>query len=481
MTPAHARLARVKARKKLSTGSTWQCLLGSLALLLASCAKHPSYAAPALPEDLEDLDPAVAELVRRAHGSVEQRPDDAEAWATLAMVYEQNKLPSEAVRCYAQALALDPAQARLWYRLALTESELGHVDAAIADIERMLALGPRAAHAEWRLGSWRLRQGELDLAAAAFRRAQETDPRYPGGPAGLARVHLLREENDAAIALLEAAQRLVPGDPYVRQLLGAAYRQAGRVEEAQAYLGETVPSEPAWADPWADEMNAYRAVTPKMRAKALSATGQVHESVRVLEELCSEGVDQIGALSLMGEAYYGVGDHAKAISAFEKCLALEPQNVGTHVNLAIVHEAAGQLEEAIAILTRALALRPDFGRLHQYRGQLLHLVGRHADAIASLDAALRCDARDELSRIWIGRSHLALGELDAAEESFRTAALRDPCSGDAHVGLAAVHLARAKPAEARPELRLAAQQRDTDRAWYKSVRARVEEAERGKP
>ena len=454
---------------------TWSVGLAALALA-GACEERRSRDVPELPAGLDALEPALARLLREAHEEVTEDPGAAERWSALAMVYEQNHLPREAVPCYERALELDPGSPRLWYRLALTHAALGELDAAIPTLERALELDPTVAHAHWRLGTWHLRRGELEPAEAAFHAAREEDARYPGGWTGLARVHLLRDESDVAIELLREAQRLVPDDPYVRQLLGAAFRQAGRLDEPEAKPAEPVRSDPAWADPWAAEMHAYRAVTPKMRAKVLGSTGQVQESVRVLEELREDGGDAIGALSLMGEAYFGVGQHEKAIEAFERCLEIEPRNVGTHLNLAIAHEAAGDLDQALAVLDAALRIRPDFGKLHQFRGQVLHARGRHEEALLALQEAQRHDARDVVTQVWVGRAQLALGRLDEAERSFRDAAERDGAPGDAHVGIAAVLLARGGAADARAELALAARARPQDLAWYKAVRAEIEAA-----
>lgn len=60
-----------------------------------------------------------------------------------------------------------------------------------------------------------------------------------------------------------------------------------------------------------------------------------------------------------------------AQAALERTVALDPNHVDAHVNLALVYEKLGRLELAEATLRRALALRPDHGEAHGNLGTLL--------------------------------------------------------------------------------------------------------------
>lgn len=315
--------------------------VGMLSLLAACAPASPQPPDPPLPAQLEQLEDAVQELVREIHGRVADAPLDGARWAKLGMVYEANNLLPDGLVCYDRALELAPSD-RLRYRRALTLATLGRVDEALAEA-RIIADGEghTPPHVHWRMGSWELMRGNLDAAEASFKEATRVGRRYPGGFTGLARVHLQRDENEEALAALDKASLLVPLDGYVAQLLGAAYRQAGRLDEPEASLPSSNDL-PHWADPWASELNAFRAVTRKMEAKALGKEGQTDASIAVLEELRASGEDELGALSIMAESYFRAGQLNEALAKFQECRAIAPRNVGTYLNIARVQEEMGE-------------------------------------------------------------------------------------------------------------------------------------------
>ena len=148
---------------------------------------------------------------------------------------------------------------RWWYRLALLAQRDGDIDAALQDFDRAIALSPDFVPARWRRGLLLLDRGDLDGAEAAFKVAATSPPttrrRPPGWPACCSPA---TRPADAA-ARLEALIARAPTDRYAYQLLGTAYRQLGRSAEAQEALAAGAGGEPAWTDPWSDEVGVAAA------------------------------------------------------------------------------------------------------------------------------------------------------------------------------------------------------------------------------
>jgi Tfp pilus assembly protein PilF len=85
---------------------------------------------------------------------------------------------------------------------------------------------------------------------------------------------------------------------------------------------------------------------------------------------------------------------AGAIASYRTSLSLDPDEAGTHTQLALALMEAGEPEAALPHYDAALALRPDDVSIHVARGQALQAAGRDGDAIDSYEAALELQPSD---------------------------------------------------------------------------------------
>ncbi len=149
----------------------------------------------------------------------------------------------------------------------------------------------------WRRGLVLLDRGDLGEAEAAFRVAVNLAPGDAGGATGLARVQMAGGHPEEAAATLEALLDRTPQDRYAYQLLGRAYRALGRAEEAEDAVAAGVSGEPRLADPWSDEVGAYRRGFAAMlkEATALGLDGDYAAAIGVLEQLRTRAARRSGA------------------------------------------------------------------------------------------------------------------------------------------------------------------------------------------
>ncbi len=147
-----------------------------LLLLLASANAEPDSPPVLLPENLDRLDPAVAELVERQVAEVEARPRDAAAHGELGLVYEANVLWDEARSAFENAVLLDPAAVWWRFHLALAKREAGDPEGALSVLRSLAAERKSFPALEQRFGEALFEAGDLEAAEAAFRRLIETEP-----------------------------------------------------------------------------------------------------------------------------------------------------------------------------------------------------------------------------------------------------------------------------------------------------------------
>ncbi|HLG88517.1 MAG TPA: tetratricopeptide repeat protein [Alphaproteobacteria bacterium] len=173
--------------------------------------------------------------------------------------------------------------------------------------------------------------------------------------------------------------------------------------------------------------------------------------VRTQQKAFREGIDLIGrAIALrktpsaifhcnIGLAYRGLGERKEAVAQFERALALEPDYVEAHINLAAVLGDCGRSAEAEPHCRRAIALRPDAAAYFAL-GAVLHDLGKLDEAGGSYRQALNLKPDHVGALLNLGAVLAAQGELDAAIGHYRQALVFRPDNAEAHFNLgAALH------------------------------------------
>jgi tetratricopeptide (TPR) repeat protein len=388
--------------------------------------------------DLGAIAPDVADAVGQALDTLSQNPRDSARWAQFAMICEANGIVGAAHDAYAVATSLDGANAKWWYRRAYVEARLGRSDDAIRDVGRASELNPTYAPAYWRLGQWLLDRNDTSGAERAFGRAAELDSNGVAPAAGLARVYLQRREEPRAIEVLERTLAKNPGDRYALQLLGTAYRRVGRADEAELALAIGEAGEPAWADPWTDEMLQFRrgfAVRLK-DATAYFLAGQTAPAIALLEQLQGEKPDDVALLSHLGEVYVVADRVDEGVRILERVVAREPDRFEAWVNLASGYLQLGDLARARQSIDRALSVNPALGRAYETKGLIEWRAGDQRAALEMFRTAVRYDPRDVRALVYAGMVETNLVRPGSAIETFARATRLDPTRVDAWVGVA---------------------------------------------
>lgn len=101
-----------------------------------------------------------------------------------------------------------------------------------------------------------------------------------------------------------------------------------------------------------------------------------------LEKRLAIRPDDLGALTQLGNDYFDVGDHAKAVKAYEKVLQIDPRNADVITDMGISYRKLGKPEESVRAFRRALDLDPE-----------------HSKALFNLGIVLRDDLKDNVEAL----------------------------------------------------------------------------------
>ena len=158
----------------------------------------------------------------------------AEAHNSLGTVLSDQGEPTEAMACFARALALKPDFAEAHYNQGIVLTKENKLDDAAARYARALALNPGYYEAHYNLGNILKRQGRIDDAVMRYQQALALRPDFAEAHNGLGAAFSVRGEAMAAMAHLERALAIKPYLADAHYNLGNALQVFGRWDEARA-------------------------------------------------------------------------------------------------------------------------------------------------------------------------------------------------------------------------------------------------------
>lgn len=259
-----------------------------------------------------------------------------------------------------RALELDGACHEAVHILALMRYQTRRFDEAATLVDRALALAPDdPAYLNTR-GLILLAAGDGAAAETAFRQAIDAKPDFALAWSNLARALLRGERTLDAIEALRRAIRADPKSADPHDLLADAFGRLGQPGPRAHHLG----------------LAAHK------RHRDREAIGHLRDALRQNAEDPSLWRDLAGALGRLGWF-----DDAKA--AYERALALAPDDAGTLRSLGVLLVLADRPEEAVPILERFLDRRPDDVMGHVAHAQALLIEGEMRAGWAAFEWRLR--------------------------------------------------------------------------------------------
>ena len=446
-----------------------------MAILGVSVAGAATSEPPRL-ADLAMVDPMVAARIEEVWQAAAAEPADPSRWLVLAEVYHAHDLTGLAEECYFRATELAPDDPKMWYLLALAQYDLGEPVAAIQSLNRVLNLTQSYAPAFWRRGRWLLEQGGREEAETAFRRATEIDSSDVAGWVGVARVLIARGEPRQAVDILFNVLAADPNNGVAGQLLGNAFRAMGDKESARRALTMGTGMGAYFPDPWQEEMLA-QATGVGNQLRLLSAKlerGEVDSVIAELEKLRTAHPRDVGVLNKLSEGYLHKRELDAALETLQVALEVDPGEFATLMHLAETQKFRGDLPGALVWADRAIDANPGHWQAYFERAGILGQMGRHADCLEAIDAAMGLGAIQN-PNAWLmqGDILLRLGDWARAGTAFEQATTRFPFLGPAFLGLAIARTEEGRWTEARSALAVARQMQQDDQT-VAAIQARID-------
>lgn len=307
----------------------------------------------------------------------------------------QDRLLSEAVAEFEQALAIDPNNdvARIQYATCLFAEESNDQARKQFEIARQ-RLGDRPG-LNYYLGRLDLRAN--DFASAIKKLAPlESDPALPDVSLYLGEAYLSAGQAARALECLERAARRIPRDPQVHYRLGRVYSMAGRAADAsheyklyqdwQEYQRIVEQDGRECKDalrnqPIARARVVCQRIADPNDSRRLLLLGQLYsdkgafaDAIEPLQQAVKLDAGSFDAWNTLGASLFWLKRYQEALPALRKASSLNPQFFSTLTLLASTLHALGDDAAALPVLERAHKLNPDdarvAARLEQLRATL---------------------------------------------------------------------------------------------------------------
>ena len=181
----------------------------------------------------------------------------------------------------------------------------------------------------------------------------------------------------------------------------------------------------------------------------LSGAIEAYRRAIALDPLSSRGQRRLGAtLGIAGQAEEG-------LAVLQKAIDHEPENALLWYERALIESQLGRSEQAAADLRKAIQLKPDFADAENNLGTNLAQSGDQQGAEAAFRAALAMNPYDAATNANLGR--LLAGKSDWKQAAFhlQKAVQLDPAEANAHMAYSVVLLQMNRLPEAEKEAEIA--------------------------
>ena len=150
-----------------------------------------------------------------------------------------------------------------------------------------------------------------------------------------------------------------------------------------------------------------------MRSSAFHR-GRYDEAAGMFEAYTESNPDNAWGHYMLGLSAWKIGDHARALEAFDAALRIEPTHRKSLLNSARVLLETSRPQDALNRVEQALAIEPLSGEGLRLKGRAHYELGQIPEAIDAYERAIALDDRDVWAMNNLGYLYIQQGLSDSA-------------------------------------------------------------------
>lgn len=377
-----------------------------------------------------------AALYRLAGYVKEVKADDDAALLAMAWCHRSLGAWKEAMEKFQAAASMHPGADEPVVGIGFTYLAQGKTVEAKEAFDKALKVNARSHLAHNGLAYLYFQQKDEAKAVDSLKKAIENNPSHYDSQAFLA--NLLYGQKNYAQAAAEYAKCTKINKLAIAAWngLGWSHYHGGNFAEAAKAFEQSVQINPYLADAPYGLGLAYAKLGKGAEARSALATAiriyPAYCDTAELAALLRANPDWADLYASFGRAYAGYGQHAFAVQAFEKYLAVKPGDRAGRQGLAMSQLYTGQLDKALAGFQQAIKEDPKDTDALVGAGWVLFYKNQDDAALSHLEKATALHA--DLISAWRGISAVAFRKKDykKADQINKKIAQLQPLATDAH-------------------------------------------------
>ena len=347
---------------------------------------------------------------------VDEDPKDEQSLLRMSQIYRQKRDFAKAREAATKAKELDPTNLEIQYNdVNLLEAE-GKIPDAIAALKSILNTTEKKTYSASersnrallmeRLGILERTIEQFNPAVEAFRQMAELDPdSAPRAAAEVVETYRAAKDFVKAEAEAAAAAKKFPTDRVVISVHASLLADMGKTEQAVAETRKLLDGK--------NDRETYLSLA-QIYDKAKNY-GEMAKALDAAEKLSTTSDDKESVIFLRGSMYERMKNYTAAEEEFRKVLAINPDN-GSALNYLgyMLADRNVRLEEARAMIDKAVAREPNNGAYLDSQGWVLYRLNRLPEAEEKLRQALELMSRDPTVHDHLGDVYFREGKIREA-------------------------------------------------------------------
>jgi tetratricopeptide (TPR) repeat protein len=222
-------------------------------------------------------------------------------------------------------------------------------------------------------------QKRFKEAEAGYRQALDRDPKSNDALRGLLNTYVAKKQIDAAIAAAQVQIGKVPNNSGFYDLLGTVlFQQKKDLSDATSALAH------------ATQLDKNNTDARIKLGQVQAAAGHIDDAIATFQQGLKDTPQEAAYYVLLGQLFQSRRDWNGATNAYQKALAINPENPVASNDLAsVMLQSGGNLDVALALAQTARRGMPDSASVADTLGWIYYQKGAYHSAVDSLQEALR--------------------------------------------------------------------------------------------
>lgn len=258
----------------------------------------------------------------------------------------------------------------------------------------------------------------------------------------------------SAIKLYEEVLLHHPNHPDLLFLLGSAYHQIGKNQQALVQLnrsisintnnaaafinhGNVLNQLQRWNEALASYDKALK-INPNLpegyfnRGLVLQTLRRLDEALLAYDETIRLNPNYVEAFNNRGNVLNELGQPEKALASYDAAIRIKPDHIQAYLNRGHVLNDLKHFDEALQCFDEALAIAPNLPEPYYNRGNTLNLLGRYEEALVAYDKALAINPDYQDIHINRGNVYKTLKQWDEALACYDKVLEINPLHAESH-------------------------------------------------